>query len=370
MKLGLGFLKKKKSNGGVASPNKKKIFGGISESIGKLSPKQLGFLAVAVGVAAAFLVGIALANVSGTRASSDQMKPTVQVVVAKEDIPARAVIRESMLKMESVPADNIPDGAVSDMADAVGKPATVPIMQGDVVTTKKILSDPQAAGFTGMIPANCRAISIPVTDITGISGFAKPGDYVDIMLIRKGDKNGGRVDGEIIMQNVLLLAINKNASAETPNEGNGGTVNAYKCRFIFPPEWDGGTKFATFCGTNDNVYTVEISGEECFVPAQAAAQSGTIYLVLRPYHPQDSVVLDTEFSIDGTTDEAPPQTTAPSSEPPAPQPAAAPSSPSPTPSYAQPSRQQYDPTPAAPSVPVYDSVEVIRGTSSSTIDLK
>ena len=358
MKLGLGFLKKKKSNGGVASPNKKKIFGGISESIGKLSPKQLGFLAVAVGVAAAFLVGIALANVSGTRASSDQMKPTVQVVAAKEDIPARAVIRESMLKMESVPADNIPDGAVSDMADAVGKPATVPIMQGDVVTTKKILSDPQAAGFTGMIPANCRAISIPVTDITGISGFAKPGDYVDIMLIRKGDKNGGRVDGEIIMQNVLLLAINKNASAETPNEGNGDKKKKAK--------EDASNKAAA---QPMATATLALRPDDALRLA-VAAQSGTIYLVLRPYHPQDSVVLDTEFSIDGTTDEAPPQTTAPSSEPPAPQPAAAPSSPSPTPSYAQPSRQQYDPTPAAPSVPVYDSVEVIRGTSSSTIDLK
>ncbi|MDD6923295.1 MAG: Flp pilus assembly protein CpaB [Veillonellaceae bacterium] len=355
MKLGLGFLKKKKSNGGVASPNKKKIFGGISESIGKLSPKQLGFLAVAAGVAAAFLVGIALANVSGTRASSDQMKPTVQVVVAKEDIPARAVIRESMLKMESVPADRIPDGAVSDIADAVGKPATVPIMQGDVVTTKKILSDPQAAGFTGMIPANCRAISIPVTDITGISGFAKPGDYVDVMLIRKGDKNSGRVDGEIIMQNVLLLAINKNASAETPNEGNGDKKKKAK--------EDASSKAAA---QPMATATLALRPDDALRLA-VAAQSGTIYLVLRPYHPQDSVVLDTEFSIDGANDEAPPQTTAPQT--PAPQPAAAPS-PTPSPSYAQPSRQQYDPTPAAPSVPVYDSVEVIRGTTSSTIDLK
>ena len=355
MKLGLGFLKKKKSNGGVASPNKKKIFGGISESIGKLSPKQLGFLAVAAGVAAAFLVGIALANVSGTRASSDQMKPTVQVVVAKEDIPARAVIRESMLKMESVPADRIPDGAVSDIADAVGKPATVPIMQGDVVTTKKILSDPQAAGFTGMIPANCRAISIPVTDITGISGLAKPGDYVDVMLIRKGDKNGGRVDGEIIMQNVLLLAINKNASAETPNEGNGDKKKKAK--------EDASSKAAA---QPMATATLALRPDDALRLA-VAAQSGTIYLVLRPYHPQDSVVLDTEFSIDGANDEAPPQTTAPQT--PAPQPAAAPS-PTPSPSYAQPSRQQYDPTPAAPSVPVYDSVEVIRGTTSSTIDLK
>lgn len=57
---------------------------------------------------------------------------------------------------------------------------------------------------------------------------------------------------------------------------NSGTVNAYKCRFIFPPEWDGGTKFATFCGTDEKNYTVEISDEECFVPAQAAAQSGTM----------------------------------------------------------------------------------------------
>lgn len=228
-------------------------------------------------------------------------------------------------------------------------------MQGDVVTTKKILSDPQAAGFTGMIPANCRAISIPVTDITGISGFAKPGDYVDIMLIRKGDKNGGRVDGEIIMQNVLLLAINKNASAETPNEGNGDKKKKAK--------EDASSKAAA---QPMATATLALRPDDALRLA-VAAQSGTIYLVLRPYHPQDSVVLDTEFSIDGANDEAPPQTTAPQT--PAPQPAAAPS-PTPSPSYAQPSRQQYDPTPAAPSVPVYDSVEVIRGTTSSTIDLK
>ena len=81
-------------------------------------------------------------------------------------------------------------------------------MQGDVLTDQKVLLDDKQAGFVGMIPPDCRAVSVAINDITGIAGFAKAGDYVDVMVV-SDSREKNKVTGEILLQNVLLLAINK-----------------------------------------------------------------------------------------------------------------------------------------------------------------
>ena len=118
---------------------------------------------------------------SGEQNNQQKAVPMTQVVVAKQDIPQRTVITESMLKVVDMPQDAVPSGAIVDMSDAIDKPANVPIQEGDILTDKKVVNDPRLAGFAGMIPPDCRAISVGITDITGIAGFAKPGDYVDVM---------------------------------------------------------------------------------------------------------------------------------------------------------------------------------------------
>ena len=124
-----------------------------------------------------------------------------QVVVAKQDIPQRTVIKENMLKVVDMPQDAVPDGAMRSVSEVVDKLANVPIQQGDILTDKKVITDPKLAGFVGMIPPDCRAISVGISDITGIAGFAKPGDYVDVMIIRK-NKGQGNVSGALLLQNV------------------------------------------------------------------------------------------------------------------------------------------------------------------------
>ena len=159
------------------------------------------------GAASLILGLLVFAGLNGMGAN-EEAKPvnTIHVVVAKQDIAPKTIIKESMVELREVPASMVSDDAVRDVSDIINKPAKVEILKDDIISTRKVLMDITMAGFTGDIPPECRAISIAITDVTGVAGFAKPGDYVDVMLIAKGDE---KMTGRIVLQDVLLLAINK-----------------------------------------------------------------------------------------------------------------------------------------------------------------
>ena len=58
-----------------------------------------------------------------------------------------------------------------------------------------------------------RALSFGINDISGVSGFAKPGDHVDILLISSQDGKN-RVTSKMLLRDVLLLAINKSSMGQ------------------------------------------------------------------------------------------------------------------------------------------------------------
>ena len=320
----------------------------ITAFMERFTVKQMVIMAAAAGIAVFFILYVFLSAVLPKEQNASVQGNMVSVVVAKENIAQRAVVQESMLKVVSMPADVVPDGAVTDIAAAVGHPASVPIFQGDVLTDKKLFLDEKMAGFVGSIPPDCRAISVAISDITGIAGFARPGDYVDVMLISdKKDKT--RFSGEILFQNVLLLGMNKNSDANSASEakddksGKDGKDNKDK-------------QTASSAKENAATATLALRPEEALRLA-VAAQEGTIYLVLRPFKPQNMFVADTDY-YDAKPVELP---TAPQ------QPAA--STPAPV----------YSPQPAAPvpsqpaskdAVGSENSIEVIRGTAVSTVEVR
>ena len=199
---------------------KEKIGGKISGKLSKLSYRQFFFLIAVVCSVVFIALLIFLPDSNDTRTAQkkqqQQAKPkveTVKVVTANSDIPARTIIREDMLAVTEVPNNLLPDGYVTDTKQAVNLPVAMAMQKGDVLTTKKFYADIRMAGFPGKIPDDCRAVSIAISDATGVAGFAKPGDYVDVMGV-SGGRGGKRTKGEIILQNILLLGINKSAKVE------------------------------------------------------------------------------------------------------------------------------------------------------------
>ena len=273
----------------------------LKDAMDKLGYRQYIFLALLMCCLLGVLIYRLLAGVENKQqAEKEPPKPvgTVQIVMAKQDIPQRAVVKESMLKMEDVAENQVPDGAIKDMSKVVNRPASVTIQKGDVLTDKKVYTDLKMAGFTGMIPPDCRAMSIPISDVTGIGGFAKPGDYVDVMVVDE-ESDKGRITGEIALQNVMLLGINKNANPPTnaqpaQEEGNGKDGDNEK------KDKDKKKKNESAANQASNesmaLATLAVTPQEALQLA-VAIQKGKVYLTLRPIMPRDMFVLDTEYSM-------------------------------------------------------------------------
>lgn len=265
----------------------------IASYFESMTPKRLLTLSLLAGFMAFFLVFMALSGKSDQKAKDEINMTMVKVVTAKADIAPRDEIREETVRIMEVPQSAVPEDAVKEISSIVGKPAKVAIMSGDIITGRKLFPDKKAAGFPGMVPEDCRAISLAIDDVTGVAGFALPGDYVDVMLV--SDKlHDGAVTGELVMQNVLLLAINKTADATRP---------------VAPgKDKDKGDSAHLKAMDNLATATLAVRPEEA-VRLSVASKVGSLYLALRPFRPTNRYVMDTNYSIN--MDKATPQTATP-----------------------------------------------------------
>lgn len=341
----------------------------IREFLDKITYRQWVVAAGVVSILLGLMVYFAMSG-DDEKAAEKPQTNLVQVVAAKQDIPERTVVKEDMLKVVEVPSELVPEGAFRDVADAVDHPTSTAIQQGDIMTSRKVYVDIRMAGFTGIIPPDCRAVTIPINDVTGVSGFAHPGDYVDIMIISGTKENG--INGRIILQDVLLLGINR--TADLPNTPTGDSSKK-----------DGDKKDDASAQNVGNVNTKASSdtmatATVALKPADAlklaaASQEGTLYLVLRPFKPRDMYTFDTDYA--GVPQGNGQQTAAPSApqSAPAPAPSAPQSAPS-APSYSGGSGGSGYSAPSSSgasdsSMPVLGrTIEVIRGVTSTREGVK
>ena len=196
------------------------------------------------------------------------------VVVAKVNIAPRTRLQDNMLQLKEMPVDMVPEGAISSLDDVKNVQVKVSIFAGDILTIQKVFSEATNEGFAGDIPPNCRAVSISVSEITSVAGFAKPGDKVDLILVEK-DKFSATTN--ILLQNVPLLSVNQEASGTNVLDENG----VVKTTAISNPT------IATFALPPQDILKLI-----------AAANIGEIYMMLRPAHPQSNYVEAMQYTIE------------------------------------------------------------------------
>ena len=264
----------------------------LSTIMERLTPRQLLLLCGVIALIIFLLIYFTL-----TRMTAEKPKPAdpapepkqvqvkdVTIVTAKTSIPERTVIKEEMLSLVTMPSNKVPNGALMRTTDLVGRPTRVAINAGDVITTQKVFASILDMGLSGRIPPECRAITVGISDVTGVAGFAQPGDYVDVMLVSSQVENN-KVVSEMILQNVLLLAINKQVenqgSAPAQSNAKGQSQNAGN-----QPKVTGSPAMATMALVPEDALKLA-----------AKAQLGQIYLVLRPYRPSNGISDDTYYSV-------------------------------------------------------------------------
>jgi pilus assembly protein CpaB len=321
----------------------------IPEKLAVMSPRQLILLAFALSVIVAGIIYIILTGFLTPKQQTVAAPQYQTVVVAAVDIPERTRITKDMLKVVQVPKDVVPQDAVRSADDAVGKATMVKILKEDVITGQKLLG---GKGFAGTIPDGMRAITIPVNDVTGVAGLIKPGDYVDIYLIsNKSYKNA--IYGKLVMQNVLLLAVNTAFNTTQPANNNANQESKQQQQQQQQQQQAAKAGMVTIAVSPSDVLRIE-----------GALQEGTLYLALRPELPSETytVVPDYFQYMAGGQDEQKAQ------------PTKQPQTVAPAPYY--PARTAEAPAPSAGysggggGYSSGQSVEVIRGNSVSQVNVK
>lgn len=243
-----------------------------------MSPRKILLLCTLLAVIVFIVIYSILSSLFGGKEEKKEevaVNDLVPVIEASVDIKPRTIITDDMIKATAVPQNLVPQGALTDKSAVVGKPTSVAIMAGDMITTRK-LNQSGATGFNGLIPKGMRAISFSVNDVTGVAGFAKPGDKVDILLI--SDKDGeNRIASRAILKDVLILAVNKTSMApqqarQVKKDENGKPIPDTAPK----PSGD-----ASSAGT-PAVVTVALTPYEAAKLA-ASQQVGQLQLLLRPY---------------------------------------------------------------------------------------
>ena len=260
------------------------MFAKILDYLNNLNARQVIILAGAAAVIMFLSIYLFLTNFVEDEEEKNRNKiiiperPRVTtVIVAKTDIAPHTPVSESMVQLKEIPSESVPSGAITSMSDVVDRPSRLTILAGDVITKRKLYDDSQKAGFIGSIPPDCRALSINVNNVTGVAGFAKPGDYVDLLLV---EENNGSATTSIILQNILLLSINQNMDRDDI-------------------ETKDGEKNSKAAIENPSLATLALRPQEA-LRLVSAAKLGDIYLMLRPSKPIENYVDAIDYTLNSS----------------------------------------------------------------------
>lgn len=155
--------------------------------------------AVAVGLASAWL---------GQRASL----ATTKVVVVTRDIEIGSTLQRDHVTETDWPTESAPKDKFDELDKVVGRVVKSTLYRGEPVIEAKLSPAGAKGGLSSIITPGKRAVTVRVNDVIGVSGFALPGNYVDI-LVHTRDSKGQEVS-KFVLERVMVLAVAQEADRD------------------------------------------------------------------------------------------------------------------------------------------------------------
>ena len=158
--------------------------------------------------------------------------PTVEVFVAKKTLNYGEPVLKDDLRAVRWPADAIPEGSFTKLTDLfpenteARRVALRIIEKDEAIMTSKVSQPGEDAGLNSRIERGMRAFTIKVDVTSGVSGFLRPNDRVDVYWT--GRVTGGSDDrGDItklIEANIRLIATDQSTNDNSPEASIAQTV--------------------------------------------------------------------------------------------------------------------------------------------------
>src|SRR5712691_10206267 len=136
-----------------------------------------------------------------------KVEKTVAIQAAARDMPAGTRLRKGDLKTVHVPERDMPKTALLDDKLAIDRPLLFPVSANEPLTSSKIASATGAEGLPAIIEIGKRAISVPITDASGVAGLIQPRAHVDVLFTKTGTM--AEAITTTILEDVVVLAMGR-----------------------------------------------------------------------------------------------------------------------------------------------------------------
>ena len=186
------------------------------------------FIAFVIAGVCAFLVY----KMVGNRLTA-QKPSTTRIVAAATDIQLGAILTPSDVTTTEI-AGPLPQGAILNPKDAIGRGAVSEIYQGEPILQSRLAAPGSGGGLAATIPDGMRAIAVKVDQVIGVAGFVTPGMRVDV--IASGTPPGsGPSEGTVsrtVLQNIEVLS----AGTDIQRDATGKAQQVQVVNLLVTPE--------------------------------------------------------------------------------------------------------------------------------------
>ena len=139
--------------------------------------------------------------------SAPKQEVRTQVYGAVRDLPAGSVVRKGDIKKIAVLQKDFPKGGVTKETEALDRVVLHPVVANEAFVASKLSLLTGAEGLQATIEPGFRAVSVQITDVSGVAGLIGDGAHVDVLFTRPGSM--AEAITSTILQNVKVLTIGR-----------------------------------------------------------------------------------------------------------------------------------------------------------------
>jgi pilus assembly protein CpaB len=169
-----------------------------------------------------------------------------QVLVATRALPLGTILNEKDFAFQPWPKDHVENvyflEKETDLASLNGRVVRYPIPAGQPVTKGAIVGPGERGFLAAALVPGMRAVTVSISDTSGVAGFIFPGDRVDLILTHGVSYTGASEVGtpadqlkvaETILKNVRVLAVDQ----RLPGGPNAAPAVGRTVTFEVPPKY-------------------------------------------------------------------------------------------------------------------------------------
>lgn len=225
-------------------------------------------------------------------------KAPIEVVVAGKDLPENEVIQPAHLRRGVVPERFVQPYAARRPEEVVGRVTVAPIAEGEQVLLNKLRrpeEGPSGISLSSVMPKGTRAVTIAVDILSGVGGFVRPGDVVDVLWTLQVPQPGQPQPQPLtltLFQDVPVLAVAQESLAGESGRAKSSESQPYTVTLALNPQE---TSFMLFARDQGRVQlSLRPRSETGTKVAVAPASVGTL-----------NAMLEQQFGISSAPPEAP-----------------------------------------------------------------